>query len=121
MHPAPFEVVRQEGMPDVASNGTIGLVVLDGGKMWRRRGISTSAIAPPGERILPLLNALAGELLANPEMAPEEVAARLHALQLLCKPAEVQRMEWAVGELDGVRVYTDGEKIVLTRQDLTIG
>lgn len=29
-----------------------------------------------------------------------------------------EKARWLVGELDGVRVYTDGRRIVMTRQDL---
>ena len=32
--------------------------------------------------------------------------------------AEHQRVEWIVGELDGVRVYFDGANVVITRADL---
>jgi len=29
-----------------------------------------------------------------------------------------QNVEWAVAELDGVRVYMDGEHVIVTRKDL---
>lgn len=29
-----------------------------------------------------------------------------------------RRVEWVVGELDGVRCYFDGQHVVLTREDL---
>ena len=32
---------------------------------------------------------------------------------------QARNVEWAVAELDGVRVYFDGTHVVVTRQDLT--
>lgn len=32
--------------------------------------------------------------------------------------AQHQRVQWLVIELDGVRVYIDGQNVVVTRQDL---
>lgn len=32
--------------------------------------------------------------------------------------AQVQNIEWAVAELDGVRVYIDGANVIVTRRDL---
>ena len=120
--PTPFTLVKREGAPSVATNGTTALVCLDaGGIVMLRRGITGEFGAPTAEKILPHLNALAGELLANSAMPPLEVAARLHALQLACKPPEFQNTEWAFAELDGVRVYVDGSTVVVTRQDLPLG
>lgn len=31
---------------------------------------------------------------------------------------EKERTRWAVGELDGVRVYVQGDHVILTKQDL---
>lgn len=90
------------------------------GEVRLRRGIRTAMAAPMAERVLPHLNALAGELLANSAMPAEEVAARLHALQLACTPAEPQHVEWAYVEIAGVRVYTDGKDVIVTRQDLLV-
>jgi hypothetical protein len=119
--PAPFHLVRHEGRPTVATNGATRLMCLDaGGVVKLRRGIRGVVAGPVVERVLPLLNQLAGELLANSTMAPAEVAARLHALQALCQPVEPQNLEWAYAELDGVRVYVDGQDVVVTRQDLSI-
>ena len=33
--------------------------------------------------------------------------------------ADAQQVEWAVAELDGVRVYVDGQNVVVTRADLS--
>lgn len=118
--PVPFEIVRTEGQPPVATNGTSALMVMDGGEVRLRRAIRTSSAAPVAERILPQLNALSGDLLANSAMDPQELVARLHALQLACLPPLQQNVEWAFGELDGVRCYFDGKTAVLTKQDIQV-
>lgn len=117
--PVPFTIVRNPGEPEVATNGTVALVV-DGGIVKLRRGIRTAAAAPLAERLLPQLNALAGDILGKP-MTNEELAARLHAMQVLCAPVEQQNIEWAFGEIKGVRVYTDGKTILLTEKDVQVG
>lgn len=117
--PKPFSIARIEGAPAVATNGTVSLVCPDlGGEVRLRRGIRGALAGPLAERVLPALNVLAGEMLGG--MDPLEVEARLAALQLLCRSEPPQSVEWAYAELDGVRAYTDGRSIVLTRQDLTI-
>jgi len=119
--PAPFHLVRQDGGLNVATNGTLMLTCLDaGGVVKLRRGIRGAVAGPVVEKLLPQLNQLAGELLQNSAMEPAEVAARLHALQQLCKPTPPQHVEWAYVELDGVRVYTDGAAVLVTREDLRI-
>jgi hypothetical protein len=119
--PVPFQIVRNEGQPAVATNGAVAITCPDaGGRVFLRRGLRGSIGSPVVERILPALNQLAGELVANSQMDPGEVAARLHALQLACAPRQQQAIEWAVAELDGVRAYTDGSTVVLTRQDMAI-
>jgi hypothetical protein len=118
--PVPFTIVRRPGEPEIATNGTLALVV-DGGQVRLRRGIRTAAAAPQAERLLPHLNALAGELLANSAMAAHEIAARLDALRVACVPPVQENIEWAYGEIDGVRVYTDGKTVMMTRQDLQVG
>jgi hypothetical protein len=119
--PTPFTIVRAPDQPAVATNGRVAITCPDaGGHVFLRRGIRGSIGAPVVERILPAINALAGELVANSQMEPLEVAARLHALQLACVPPQPQHTEWAVAELDGVRAYTDGATVVLTRQDMTV-
>lgn len=118
--PKPFSIARIEGAPPVATNGTVSLVCPDlGGEVRLRRGIRGALAGPLAERVLPALNALAGELLGG-ALDPLDVEARLAALQLLCRSEPPQNVEWAYAELDGVRAYTDGRSIVLTRQDLTI-
>lgn len=117
--PVPFEIVEVSPGHRVASNGGVSLSLLDpGGRLFRRRGVVGLATKPAAEVVLPQLNGLAGELVANPAMPAEEVAARLLALAGLVPVAAPKRVEWAVAELDGVRVYTDGSAIVVTKQDL---
>lgn len=119
--PTPFHLVGKPGGPTVATNGAMRLTCLDADGVVRlRRGIRGVMAGPVVEKVLPLLNQLAGELLANSAMEPDEVAARLHALQMMCKPPAPQHVEWAYAELDGVRVYTDGQDVVVTRQDMQI-
>lgn len=119
--PPAFHLVREEGLPTVATNGATRLVCLDeGGVLKLRRGIRTAVQGPVAERLLPLLNQLAGDLVGNSAMGNEELCTRLHALQLLCKPVPAQHVEWAFCELDGVRVYTDGADVIVTRQDLQV-
>lgn len=119
--PTPFTIVRAEGLPPVATNGACRLMCLDaGGELRLRRGIRGVFGAPVAEKILPHLNALAGELLAHSDMAPADVAARLHALQMVCAPPPLPNVEWAYAELNGVRVYTDGVDVILTQQDLQV-
>jgi len=43
---------------------------------------------------------------------------RRRAIKLNQATGERGRVEWIVGELDGVRVYFDGTNVVLTRRDL---
>lgn len=119
--PTPFTLVRNEGSPPVATNGTVSLTCPDeGGVVKLRRGIRTSSKPPLGERVIPFLNELASMLLANPTMPAHEIASRLHALQVQCQPRVEENVEWAYAELEGVRAYTDGSVVVLTKQDLRI-
>lgn len=121
--PVPFEIaehVTAEGAPiRIASNGGLRLTLLDAdGKLCRRRGVSGLALKPAAELLLPQVNALAGELLARPDMPAQEAVGRLLALAGQVPTAEPQRHEWALAELDGVRVYTNGVDVIVTRQDL---
>lgn len=119
--PTAFSIVHRPDAPSVATNGSTRLMCLDaGGKLSLRRAICGGLGAPTAERIVPALNALAGELLANSAMPPADIAARLHALQQVCQPPPARHMEWAYAELDGVRCYTDGVDVILTKQDLSI-
>lgn len=119
--PVPFTIVRQPDMPAVATNGATRLTCLDAGGVIRlRRAVREELGAPMAEKLLPHLNALAGELLARSDMPPEELAARLHALQMACRPKAREQVEWAYAELDGVRVYTDGVDVIVTKQDLKV-
>lgn len=116
--PVPFEIIEQDGVR-VASNGTVRLSLLDSsGRLFKRRGVSGLAMKPAAEVLIPQLNAFAGELLANPATLAADALARLLAIAGLVPVAEPQKHEWAVAELDGVRVYTDGANVVVTRQEL---
>lgn len=42
----------------------------------------------------------------------------LLALAGLVPVADPKRVEWVVGELNGVRVYTDGVNVLMTTDDL---
>lgn len=118
--PVPFEIVRGDDGLQVASNGRLRVVVPDaGGKLFRRRGMRGLALKPPAEQLIPQLNALAGELLQRPDMPAQEAVGRLLALAGMVPTTEPKRIEWLVGELQGVRVYTDGETVILTTQDMT--
>lgn len=117
--PVPFEIVADEHGMRSASNGAVRLVLAErDGALFKRRGIKGLATQAAGERVLPLLNELAGHLVAQPDMPAGEVAARLQALAGLAHVAEPQHVEWAVAEIDGVRVYVDGQHVIVTRQDL---
>lgn len=117
-HPVPFEIVEGPGMT-VASNGAMRLTVLgEGAKVFRRRAITGIQTKPAAEMLIPLLNGLATELLAQPGMPAQDAVARLLALAGLVPLAEPKRVEWVVGELNGVRVYTDGANVVMTTEDL---
>lgn len=119
--PVPFTIVQRPGEPVVATNGAIALMCPDeGGVVKLRRGIRGAFGAPMAERVLPQLNALAGELVQNPAMPAQEIAHRLHVLRLACEPEPPQHIEWAYAELNGVRVYTDGQTVVLTSKDMVI-
>lgn len=119
--PTPFTIVRNEGQPVVASNGALRLACLEpDGEVKLRRGIRGALGGPLAERMLPQLNALASDLLTRQDMPPEELAARLHVLQLACQPKPVEHIEWAFVKLDGVYVFTDGQSVIVTRQDMQV-
>lgn len=116
--PTPFDIVDHGGVK-VASNGVVRLSVPDAeGRVFLRRGIAGIALKPPAEVVLPKLNELAGELLARMDMPGQDLIDRLTAILGQISVKEPQRHEWAVAELDGVRAYTDGVDIILTKQDL---
>jgi hypothetical protein len=119
--PVPFEIVTGPDGLQVASNGRLRIVVPDaGGKLFRRRGLQGLPLRPPAEQLIPQLNALATELLQRPDMSAHEAVGRLLALAGMVPTAEPRRIEWIVGELNGVRVYADGETVVITTQDMTL-
>jgi hypothetical protein len=117
-HPVPFEIIEGDGMR-VASNGQLRLTVMgEGGSIVRRRAITGIQTKPAAEMLIPLLNGLATELLAQPDMPSQDAVARLLALAGMVPVAEPRRIEWAMAELNGVRVYTDGVNVVMTTEDL---
>ncbi len=119
--PTPFTITRNEGQPPVASNGVLRLACLEAdGELKLRRGIRGALSGPMAERVLPQLNALAGQLLETPDMPATELASRLHALQFACQPKPVEHLEWAFVKLGDVYVFTDGQSVIVTRQDLRI-
>lgn len=116
---AAWEITLLEGRW-FASNGALHLALLDsGGRMFARRAIKGIASRTAADVLLPRVNEFAGELLANPQMPAREAAAKLRAIAGLVPDAEPRRVEWAVAELDGVRVYCDGSSVIVTREDLT--
>jgi hypothetical protein len=120
MQPVPFEISRPKGGPQVASNGRLRVVLLDGeGVLKLRRAVKGLARQPAGEVLLPKLNELAGECLANPSMPATQLVGKLLAIAGLVPTAEPQNIEWAMATLGAVNVYTDGETVIVTRQDLT--
>jgi hypothetical protein len=118
--PAPFEIAQAESVL-VASNGsaTLTIYTAEGGRMFRRRAVKAANALPHAETLLPRLNALAGDLLARCDMPAAELYARLDALICSIAPQVPRQIEWVVAELDGVRVYSDGTHVIVTRQDLT--
>ena len=116
--PIPFEIVSQDGVR-VATNGGLRMSLLeDDGRLFKRRGVSGLALKPAAEIVLPLLNGLAGELLANPLMPNEELTAKLIALTGFARSEKPVNHEWAVAQIGDVYVYTDGQDVVVTRKDL---
>lgn len=120
--PTPFEIAESGGVR-VATNGKVRVLMYlaEGGKMFKRRAVGVSTAKPAGEMAVPQLNALSSQLLANPAMPPEVVAEALRKLADSVAPKTVvtPKAEWAVVELDGVRVYVTGEDVIVTRQDMT--
>jgi len=114
----PFEITEQ-GETRIASNGDTSLTLLDAdGKLFRRRGVRGLNMKPCGESALPLLNELAGELLAKLDMPAHVLAQRLAGISAAVQPVPSETIEWAVAELDGVRIYMTGKHVLVTRQDL---
>ena len=119
--PIPWEFARSEGA-HVASNGTTQVILLDtkDGRVFARRAVKQVGMGVcAAESVLPKLNALAGEILQRPDMTPTELREQLVAIAGLVNVTPPQHVEWAVVELDGVRVYCNGSEVVVTRQDLT--
>lgn len=122
MQPAPFEIAESDGVR-VASNGAATLTVLADlagtGRLFRRRAQKGINVKPAAEAAIPLLNQLAGELLADLSLPGHVVAERIRAIADAVQPEPPKNVEWAVAEVDGLRVYFDGCDVVVTRADLT--
>lgn len=118
-HPVPWAIDRRDGM-QLASNGTSLLILRDEGKLFLKRAIKGVGLGScAAERVLPQLNQLAGELLQQPSMPAQQIAHRLQALAGLAHVPEPVHVEWAVAELDGVKVYCNGPEVLVTKQDMT--
>lgn len=96
---------------------TVSLLAQDG-RMFKRRGVKGMLRAMPGDKVLPRLNELAGELLNNLDMDGDTLALKLHALAELCKVPKPVEVNMLVAELSGVRVYQYGQHVIITYQDL---
>lgn len=119
VQPAPFEIAPLPDGGQVATNGAASLTLLDlGGRVFRRRAIKATTKAPAALEALPLVNELAGQLLAAQDMPADQVQARLAEISARIAPAAHQKIEWAVAEIGGVRVYFDGANVIVTTQDL---
>jgi hypothetical protein len=116
--PQPFEIQNLDGIA-VASNGVTRVCLTEpDGRMFRRRGITGISSRTAAETLVPQLNALAGELLANPTMSAAEALARLHAIGGGVQLTQPQNVEWCVTQVGDVRVYVDAESVIVTRQDI---
>ena len=118
--PVPWEFVHSDAA-HVASNGDVRVILLDtDGCLFARRGVKQVGMGGcAAEAVLPKLNELAGGILQRPDMPAAELREQLIALAGLAYVPQPQHVEWAVVELDGVRVYCNGSEVVVTRQDLT--
>jgi hypothetical protein len=114
-----FEIDTEDGML-VGSNGdaTVSLFVSEGGKVFRRRSERQPEGLPVAGSLRPKVTALAEEMLARGDMPAAEIIDKLQDLAKQAKPPRVERIEWLVAELDGVRAYFDGANVILTKQDL---
>ena len=115
--PQPFEKVRLDSGVQVASNGVWRVIAVEDSKLILKRG-ATFEVTPQGEKILPQLNALAGELLADSSMAPKALKGRLLALAQSVQVRELPRKEALCVQLNGVYVYINGMEIVVSDREL---
>jgi hypothetical protein len=116
----PWDIVRLDAV-HVAYSATQRLVLRDvrSGRIFLRRGLRGIGLGgAAASRVLPQLNALAGELLQRQDMPGDELGERLRGLAALAHVPPPEPVEMAVAELDGVRVYVVGPEIVVTREDL---
>ena len=116
--PVPFELAEREGLRYASNGRTTVILQAEGATLKRRRGIKGISPKPPGETVLPMLNELAGEVLKRLDMPSEELAARVAVIGAAAHVAKPERSEWAVCEVDGIRIYVDAETVIVTRKDL---
>lgn len=117
----PFEITPFPGDEGgrTAFNGAARLTVLEAeARLFRRRAVKVSTAKPAAEAVLPMLNQLAGDLVANLEVDNDTLRARLADIAAQVKPQQSTQVEWAVAELNGVRVYFDGCDVVVTTREL---
>ncbi|MGL4576376.1 MAG: hypothetical protein ACRCV9_16450 [Burkholderiaceae bacterium] len=119
--PVPFVIKQFEGGASAASNGSTQVMAPDAGsRMFLRRGIRGLQTGCVADKVLPQLNQLAGDLLAQQNMPAAELRARLHILMAACETPQPQNVEICVVELDGVRAYVQEDRVIVTRQDITV-
>lgn len=118
--PVPFEIVSQGGVR-VASNGRLRVCTFENESvaMVKVRAISGLAVRPAAESVIPQLNQLAGELLRKPDTPPEEIRNRLIAMSGTVNVPQPMRHEWLKVTVDDWKIYTDGEQVVVTKNELS--
>lgn len=114
----PFAKVQLENGVHVASNGRWRVLAAPGAVLTLKRGRAT-ALAPEAEKMVPLLNQLAGELLGNLDMPADEVKGRLLSLAKMVRTAPLPRKEDLHISLNGVHVYVHNDEVIVVDQELT--
>jgi hypothetical protein len=119
--PAAFEIIEVGGARS-ASNGLSSITMLPDlagqGRMFRRRAQRGLSMKPAREVAIPLLNQLSGELLGDSDLNGTQVAARIRAVADAIEGKPPENVEWAVVDVDGLRIYFDGRSVMVTRADL---
>lgn len=118
---APFEIapLPGDGGGRVASNGAARMTVLEAdARLFKRRAMRVNTAKPPAETVLPLLNQLAGDLVADLSFDGAQLRERLAQIAGAIADPAPSTVEWSVAELNGVRVYFDGADVVVTTRDL---
>lgn len=113
MDPIPFEIIRQNGL-EIASNGSVRVIAENGAKIKRLRAIKGIMKLSPTDVLLPKINEFAGRLLKE-QMTAQQAVGELLAIAGMVPTKDPEKVEWAVIELDGVFVYTDGKTTLVTK------